>query len=424
MYKEIVLKKMGFRSLMFVAIVSFQLLVFPSFAQIVGGTTGSLTWELDFSDSTLTITGDGTMPDYDYAAYLPNPAPWIHSRTDIATIIIGDGVKNIGDYAFASCWNLTSITLPNSITKIGEMAFGDCWNLTSITLPNSLTVLENGVFSDCSSLESITIPNGVTTIRTGAFHSCSALTFVIIPNSVITIEQSVFAHCSSLDSIICHANTPPATDSYIYPFSGVPTTIPVYVPCGSIASYQMAIGWTGFTNYQAIGGEPLPDIPENVTATQQDNVIEVSWKSTGASSYEIYRDNELLTTVSTTTYNDNNVANGVNYCYRINAMDNACASGLSTEVCEVFSNVGIVEKQDITSSLRIYPNPNTGKLTVVGSQLSETGGEVEIYNVVGQVVSASAVSPQSTEIEIDISGLSAGLYFLKVDGKTYKVVKE
>jgi len=72
----------------------------------------------------------------------------------------------------------------------------------------------------------------------------------------------------------------------------------------------------------------------------------------------------------------------------------------------------------------VYPNPTTGKLSVVSSQLSEMGGKVEIYDIVGQVVFVSATSSTSPETVIDISHLSAGLYFLKVDGKIFKVVKE
>ncbi|MCL2132593.1 MAG: T9SS type A sorting domain-containing protein, partial [Lentimicrobiaceae bacterium] len=73
---------------------------------------------------------------------------------------------------------------------------------------------------------------------------------------------------------------------------------------------------------------------------------------------------------------------------------------------------------------KLYPNPTTGKLSVFSYQLSEMGGEVEIYDVVGQVVGAYRIRPENTEITIDISHLSAGMYFLKIDGKTYKVVKQ
>ncbi|MCL2132031.1 MAG: leucine-rich repeat protein, partial [Lentimicrobiaceae bacterium] len=365
---------------------------------------------------------------------------------DIAKVIIGDGVKSIGDYAFMYAY-LREINIPSSVTTIGYQSFANCRYLTSVTLPDSLTTIEDMAFY-MSALTSVIIPNSVTTIGGWAF-AVTALTSVIIPNSVTTIGGAAFGcenlrfvsignsvttigerafACPFLDTIICLANISPFLDtapasSVYWAFTGVPKTIPVFVPCGSIAAYQTAFGWKEFTNYQAIGGEPLPAVPENVAVSQQNNALEVSWQSTNASNYEIYRNNVLLATVATTTYNDNNVANGVNYCYRINALYEPCVSGLSPEVCEVFSNVGIVETRH-AASLRIYPNPNTGKLTVVGSQLSETGGEVEIYDVVGQVVSASAVFPQSTKIEIDISHLAAGLYFLKVDGKTYKVVKE
>jgi hypothetical protein len=49
---------------------------------------------------------------------------------------------------------------------------------------------------------------------------------------------------------------------------------------------------------------------------------------------------------------------------------------------------------------------------------------VELFDVVGQVVGAYRIRSENTETTIDISHLSAGMYFLKVDGKMYKIVKE
>lgn len=38
----------------------------------------------------------------------------------------------IGDYAFAGCTGLTSITIGNSVTKMGDYAFADCTGLKDV----------------------------------------------------------------------------------------------------------------------------------------------------------------------------------------------------------------------------------------------------------------------------------------------------
>ena len=55
-------------------------------------------------------------------------------------------VTSIGDYAFADCSSLTSLTIPNSITSIGYSAFSSCSSLTSITIPNSVTSIGDYAF--------------------------------------------------------------------------------------------------------------------------------------------------------------------------------------------------------------------------------------------------------------------------------------
>ncbi len=165
----------------------------PIFAE--SGTCGpNLTWDL--TDGVLTISGTGAMTNYLYYG----DAPW--TRSSIKTIKLPNGLTSIGDYAFAGCSGLTSMTnIPNSVLNIGEGAFVSCSGLASLTIPESVIDIADGAFRDCTSLTSVTIPNSVTSIGSTAFYNCSGLASVTIPNSVTSIGSSAFYGCSSLTSV-------------------------------------------------------------------------------------------------------------------------------------------------------------------------------------------------------------------------------
>jgi hypothetical protein len=103
-----------------------------------------------------------------------------------------------------------------------------------------------------------TIPEGIKQIAGGAFWGCSGLTSITIPNSVTSIGELAFYECSGLTSIESLAETPPTLGSNA--FYNVSTSIPVYVPCGSVSTYQSAEGWNAFTNIQCESNEPSTDL--------------------------------------------------------------------------------------------------------------------------------------------------------------------
>ena len=90
------------------------------------------------------------------------------------------------------------------------------------------------------------------------------------------------------------------------------------------------------------------------------------------------------------------------------------------------STVSVLEfENDNNNAIAIYPNPTIGKLTI-RNEKSGMSSEIEVFDVVGRKLLSHTplTSHSSPLIEIDISHLANGLYFLKIDGKVFKVVKQ
>ena len=109
-----------------------------------GACGDNLTWTLNETTYTLTISGMGEMTNYSSGS----ATPWYSYRSSITSVSIGSGVTSIGDSAFRGCTGLTSVTIPNSVTVIRQYAFYDCDGLTSVTIPNNVTVIGYYAFYD------------------------------------------------------------------------------------------------------------------------------------------------------------------------------------------------------------------------------------------------------------------------------------
>ena len=110
--------------------------VWKKFFIMAGKTAGGnlstgLHWAYDDETKTLTITGQGEIPDYNY----PNDQPWNAFMNKARTLTLAEGVAKIGKNAFASFQVLPSITLPKSVATIGDGAFENCHKLTDVTVP-------------------------------------------------------------------------------------------------------------------------------------------------------------------------------------------------------------------------------------------------------------------------------------------------
>ncbi len=171
--------------------------------RVSGGMTDNCVWWC--SNGVLTISGNGAMSNYEYKqVYVSGSydykttAPWGYN---ITSVIIQDGVTNIGDFAFYGCTGLTSVTIPDSVTSIGDYAFSGCTGLTSVTIGNSVTSIGGSAFYGCTGLTSVSIGNSLTSIGYQTFSGCTGLTSVTIPDSVTSIGYYAFRGCTGLTSV-------------------------------------------------------------------------------------------------------------------------------------------------------------------------------------------------------------------------------
>ena len=223
-----------------------------------GSCGANVTYSFNGATGAMTITGTGPMTDY---ASISN-VPWNSYRDDITSVTITDGVTTVGSNSFGYHENLVTVTIGNNVETIGEYAFGDCYKFTTLNLGNSVRHIGNRAFMWAQVLTGFTLPSTLETIGDRAFLQNKVITSLTIPSNVTSIGLSAFYYCAALTSITTEATTPPTLGATV--FEGVPTSIPLNVPNGSVAAYEAAAQWTEFDIH---GYDPAPgggSAPANV----------------------------------------------------------------------------------------------------------------------------------------------------------------
>jgi hypothetical protein len=182
----------------------------------------NVTWYLD-CDGRLIVSGTGAMENYTKDNHL---APWSVRANTVKTIIIGEGVTTIGDYAFKDCISATSLTIANSVVSIGRNAFAQCRNLTEVTIPGAVTNIGQYAFSGCYRITTLSI----------------------LSSKINSLPIAAFGSCNGLESILCAATIPPTCHAET--FKDIDITeinqIKLYVPGNSKSLYQNAPIWQDF----------------------------------------------------------------------------------------------------------------------------------------------------------------------------------
>ena len=176
------------------------------------GENNCLHWEVStgvLSGKTLTISGTGAMPDFDFPN--GNLAPWWNYEAlgmltsfgnfklegELKKVVIKDGVTNVGDYALFFLPAATQVTLPESVTSIGRYGIAMCSKLTGMSIPKGVTEIGDfGLAGD--GLTAVTLPDGLQSLGRGAFDTCTSLTNTTLPAAITAVPGKCFADCTKL----------------------------------------------------------------------------------------------------------------------------------------------------------------------------------------------------------------------------------
>ena len=339
--------------------------------------------------------------------------------TCLTSVTIPNSVTTIGDDAFHYCTGLTSVTIPNSVTTIGSRAFDSCSSLTSVTIGNNVTTIGSSAFEDCRGLTSVTIPNSVTTIGYRAFDSCSGLTSVTIGNSVTTIGKYAFRYCSGLTSINLLGETPPSVENNNFTENDY-VNITLYVPTGSLETYQNADTWENFWDIREMGTTETPEVEVKKCATPV-----ITYNNSGLDITSETDDAEIHTNITCNdvgSYNGSRIDLSETYSITTYATKSGYQNSetVTATLCWIAVSGGSEENCIIeVEAMPVLITCDNGTIIICGG---EDGAEVVVYTTSGVAVGNDIITNGNATVS---TGLTKGeTAIINIAGKGIKVVMQ
>ena len=175
-------------------------------------------------------------------------------------IQVGDFYYEIHDYG---------VTYAELVKVSGEYDWKSYYEVSGdITIPGTINdgvsdypvyIIGNTAFGSCTDITSVTVEEGVNYISNFAFMGCSNLTTATLPSTITSFGNQVFGY-SGLTSITIRA-TSPADISENNPFADASSLVHIYVPAASVDAYK-----TAWSDYASII-EEIPSGPATTTTT-------------------------------------------------------------------------------------------------------------------------------------------------------------
>ena len=224
-------------------------------------------WSFDSATGTLTITGNGSMQDFE--SY--KDRPWEAHEDNITKVVISKGITSVGEYAFYDLESLTEVVFPGGLRAINTGAFKYCDNLVTAQLPDTLISIGDQAFCGCDSYP-VSIPNSVVSIGAGAFacyFSCNTEEEFHLPASVTSIGTNAFFDRRFSKITVDSSNSVYYTDAQGVLY-GLPTAELIKAPATMQGSYSIADGTVVIRQdaFSHVDGLDEVVMPDSVTSVE------------------------------------------------------------------------------------------------------------------------------------------------------------
>lgn len=360
-----------------------------------------------------TVTIDGKQRHVDQ---IEGSAFW--GDTQLKTVTITKDVMDNGS-AFIGCTNLYAFNVAAGNTNM-HSTDGMLFYSKTEYLDNALTVCPPMQQTNTGIVErtQVVVPGETEWIGTGAPVFSSNMKRITIPAGVTRISYDAFKYCTNLKTIICQGTTPPIYDDGGEPFpTSLLNTTTVYVPKGCTETYRQGWPYRTFADFKNIVEyDPAnPNIPaENPDDPEEPDEPDIPadegtvtslillLKDGTTQTYEL-AEQPVITVVGTEL---KIVANHADVSIPLSDVVRYTFQKRTTGIDEVDTNQEVIDYKD-------------GVLTLSGL---EAGTPISLYTIDGRLLQAHTVADDGTYRQ-SLASLRQGVYVVKVNHKSYKIMK-
>lgn len=184
-----------------------------------------------------------------------NPGGMFYGCSKLESVILSDNIKTIPNGMFYGCSSLSSISIPDKIEKIEGMAFYNS-GLKSIVLPNGVTEIGDHAFKGCKYLKTVTLGRNMSSIGPCAFSGCNEL-------------SDFYCHAGKIINIDELSSNKDDWSWYVFYGSYIEYAT-LHVPESLVSSYQETVPWCYFGT---IVGIPEEDTGIAVNSNNESTII-------------------------------------------------------------------------------------------------------------------------------------------------------